>query len=268
MIPLFRLVAVVLLLPLPALAQDTVSIGGLTKRAVGTLVAFESGDIACYVTLEDDHGARFREMADFDLCAQERALRGKRVALTYRTTRVQAASCQGNPECKTSDTVVLVVAASPAPQASFCTPAETIVFNCRTGLKLVSVCASKDAARNQGYVQYRFGKAHSSEPLEMTLPESRVVPPRAASGATVAFSGGGGAWLRFGKGPFAYAVYTGVGNWGRRGEKLEKAGVLVERDGKQVANLKCTTPPTSLLGPDWFAKVGIEPMDQEFDFPD
>lgn len=278
-----RLLAfVVLCLSIPAYAQDTVTVGGQTKRAFGIPTAFETGDIACYLILKDDRGATFREMADFDLCAQERALKGKRVALTYRTQRVQSASCQGDPDCKKTDTVVLVVAAKPVPlagatptpsssgQVSFCTPQETIVFSCRTGAKMVSVCAAKDAGPNQGYVQYRFGKPDSSEPLELILPESRLPPPRAATGEAVPFSGGGGAWMRFAKGQLAYTVYTGIGNWGPRGEKREKAGLAVERSGKRVAVLKCNDPSAiqSLLGPDWFDTVGLKNGNLDFDFPD
>jgi len=283
------LVPVLLFLSLPAHAQDTVTVGGVTKRAFGTPTAFESGDIACYLTLKDDRGATFREMADFDLCAQERALKGKRVALAYRAQRVQSASCQGNPDCKKTDTVILVVAARPAPlagaapapaasprgqassgQASFCTPQEVDIFSCRTGAKMVSVCASKDAGPGKGYVQYRFGKPDSNEPLELTLPESQVPPSRAATGEAVPFSGGGGAWMRFAKGPVAYTVYSGIGNWGPRGEKREKAGLAVERAGKQVAVLKCNDPSAvrGLLGPDWFEKVGLKPGNLDFDFPD
>lgn len=274
---------VVLCLSLPAYAQDAVTVGGQTKRTFGTPIAFESGDIACYLTLKDDRGATFREMADFDLCAQERALKGKRVALTYRAQRVQSASCQGNPDCKKTDTVILVVAAKPAPlagatppaaspagQASFCTPQEVVVFSCRTGAKMVSVCASKDAGPTKGYVQYRFGKPDSREPLELTLPEGQTPPPRAATGQAVPFSGGGGAWMRFAKGQVAYTVYTGIGNWGPRGEKREKAGLAVERAGKHVAVLKCNNPSAvrGLLGPDWFEKVGLKPGNLDFDFPD
>lgn len=276
-------VALFLAFALPAAAQDTVAVGGATKRAFGTPTALQNGDIACYVTLKDDRGATFNESADFELCAQEKSLKGKRMALTYKATRVQAASCQGDPDCKKSDTIVLIVAAKPAPlasatppaaakaaQTSFCTPAETIVFSCRTSpTKLVSVCASKDAAPAKGYLQYRIGKPDSNEPLDLTLPATQIAPPQAASGDTLSFSGGGGAWLRIpAKNNVAYVVYTGIGKWGPRGQTQEKAGVAVERDGKQIANLNCAGKPISLLGPDWFTKAGIKSNGQDFDLPE
>ena len=274
-----------LLSTVPAVAQDTVTVGGEKKRAFGTPTAFQNGDTACFVTLKDDRGVTFEEPADFDLCASEKSLKGKRLALTYKTARVLATSCQGNPDCKKSDTIVLIASAKPAPlatpapavpppaksaQISFCTPAETIVFSCRTSpTKLVSVCASKDAATNKGYLQYRTGKPDSSEPLDLTLPAAQVPPPQAASGESFPLAGGGAAWLRVAtKSNIAFTVYTGIGNWGPRGETREKAGVTVERDGKAVANLKCTGKPISLLGPDWFTKAGIKSNGQDFDLPD
>ncbi|TAJ85378.1 MAG: hypothetical protein EPO10_13730 [Reyranella sp.] len=277
-------VAFLLVSTLPVEAQDTVTIGGEKKRAFGTAIGFRNGDTACFVTLKDDRGITFDEPADFDLCAMEKSLKGKRLALTYKTARVMAASCQGNPDCKKSDTIILIASVKPAPlaaaapapttaksaQTSFCTPTETIIFSCRTSpAKLVSVCASKDAAPNKGYLQYRTGKPDSGEPLDLTLPAAQVPPPQAASGESFALAGGGGAWLRVSaKNNIAFVVYTGIGNWGPRGETHEKAGVTVERDGKAVANLSCTGKPISLLGPDWFAKADITAKGQDFDLPD
>lgn len=275
-----------LLSALPAAAQDTVTIGSEKKRAFGTPTAFRNGDTACYITLKDDRGATFEELADFDLCSLEKSLKGKRLALTYKTARVMAASCQGNPDCKKSETVVLIASAKPAPlaapapapaapspaksaQTSFCTPSETIVFSCRTSpTKLVSVCASKDAAPNRGYLQYRTGKPDSGEPLDLTLPAAQVPPPQAASGESFPLAGGGAAWLRVSTKNIAFVVYSGIGNWGPRGETREKAGVTVERDGKTVASLKCTGKPLGILGPDWFSKVGLTAKGQDFDLPD
>ncbi|MDI1287778.1 MAG: hypothetical protein PSV46_25565 [Reyranella sp.] len=275
------------LLPLAASAQDTVTVGGEKKRAFGTPIQFANGDISCVITLKDDRGATFTEAADFELCAQEKSLKGKRVALTYKASRVQAASCQGDPNCKKSDLVALIVAAKPAPlaaappaatpapspspagQASFCTPAETVVFSCRSGAKMVSVCASKDAGPNKGYVQYRFGKPDSRDPLELVVPENQLPPPRVAAGESVPFSGGGGAWMRFPKGQLTYTVYTGIGKWGPRGEIREKAGLVVAQSGKQIAVLKCNNPKAvSELGPDWFEKAGVKSGGQDFEFPD
>jgi len=59
---------------LAAGAQDvpTVKIGQVTKKTVGTVTATSSGDVACYITLKDDRGAVFEEMAAFEICQQPR----------------------------------------------------------------------------------------------------------------------------------------------------------------------------------------------------
>lgn len=263
--------------PMASHAQDTVKVGQETKRAAGTITAMNAGDVACYLTLRDDKGARFEEMADFEIC-QQRALLNRRVALAYRPQSVMSPDCQGDPACKKTRTVALVVsakpiadpapAARPAAQASLCTATEDVVFSCRTGAKMVSVCASKDAAPGRGYLQYRFGKPDSSDPLELVLPEAKVPPAKAANGANEAYSGGGGSWLRFFNRPASYTVYSGIGNWGPKGEKRIKEGLLVERDGKQVAKLACTDKPIGAMSPDWFEKQGVVRASQEFYFPD
>ncbi|MCX6553307.1 MAG: hypothetical protein NTY02_20265 [Acidobacteria bacterium] len=251
------------------------------------VTALENGDVACYLTLKDDQGVVFKELGDFDLCTRQPSLIGKRVALKYSVENVMADECQGNPDCKKTRTVALVasvqVLGSPAAsktapavtqaqsgsqQTSFCTPLEVVVFACRTGAKLVSVCASKDASPTRGYLQYRFGKPDSMDPIEITLPVGEPVPPKAASGENVPFAGGGGSWLRFRNGPFGYVVYTGIGKWGPHGETMEKQGIVVERSGKTVANLPCSGTLTSELGPEWFEQVGVKTDDEDFLFPD
>ena len=271
----FVLFVCVLVAPPPGRAQGegTVTIGNETKKTAGVIVAMNNGDVACYLKLKDDRGGAFEEMAKFEIC-EKAALVGKRVALAYELGRVMADECGGDTNCKKTRTVALVNAVriidskAGAQLASFCKPTETTVFACQTGAKLVSVCASRDAAPGTGTLQYRFGKPDPAEPLELVLPETALAPSRVATGENMPFPGGGGAWLRFAKGPMAYTVYSGIGNWGPKGEKRTKEGVVVERGGKPIANLKCTGKPLGLLGPDWLDKVGIKSGNQDFEFPD
>jgi hypothetical protein len=274
-----------------AQAESTVTIDKVTKKTIGTVTALNAGDIACYITLKDDQGVTFKEMADFDICDQKPSVLGKRLQLNYTQTSVMSDACQGDPACKKTKNVVLITkvkvletkalnmsgatqsaqtAASRTSdkQNSFCTPVEQVVFSCRTGAKLVSICASKDASRTKGYLQYRFGKPDSTEPLEMILPEAQMLPSKAATGDNVPYAGGGASWLRFSKGGYSYTVYSGIGRWGPKGETQEKNGLLVERSGKRVANLKCNNQPASELGPDFFDKLKIQGSGQEFDMPD
>lgn len=251
-----------------AQAPATVKVGNATKIAVGTVTSLDNGDIACYVHLRDDAGKSFTEKADFDICFQKPSLVGKRVTLTYKLEKVMAASCQGDPDCKATETVPLIVTASIATTAaSLCAPSEDVVFSCPTGKKVVSVCASKNLSSTTGWAQYRFGVPGSAP--EITLPVGQVHPTKVSYGATESFSGGGGAWLRFKNGPTSYVVFTGIGKWGPKGQTLSKAGVVVEQNQKQTAFLSCSTKETSELGPDWFSKAGIVPNSKEFfDFPE
>jgi hypothetical protein len=170
--------------------------------------------------------------------------------------------------------VLLAALAAPAfaqaPPDSFCTTQEDIVFACRAGGKLVSICASKDASPVKGTVQYRIGKPDGKSPLELKLPEAPTLPPKAATGESVPFAGGGGAWMRFRKGDYASVAYTGIGKWGPKGETATKAGVVVERGGKAIANLRCKGDDAAgELGPVWFEKAGIKTgKDEDFLFPD
>jgi hypothetical protein len=82
----------------------------------GVLTALEAGDRACYVTVTAADGERSLE-GDFELCAggasDATSMIGQPVTWQTRRERVQAASCQGNPDCPDSEEVDLVVAISP-----------------------------------------------------------------------------------------------------------------------------------------------------------
>lgn len=88
------------------------------QTPVGTLKDLQNGDRACYVVIEVD-GAEQSIEGDFDLCAggpkDATALIGKRVTYTTEKAKVQAASCEGNPDCTDSDEVDLVTSISAAP---------------------------------------------------------------------------------------------------------------------------------------------------------
>lgn len=149
---------------------------------------------------------------------------------------------------------------------SLCAPDEDVVFTCAVGAKSVSVCASADLSPAAGVAQYRFGVPRKTP--ELTLPSGKAHPARVAHGQSESFSGGGGAWLRFRQGAYAYVVYTGIGKWGPKGTTREKAGVIVEKDGARVASLQCKGKAQSELGPEWFEKAGIQPAGETFEFPE
>ncbi|WP_155523999.1 hypothetical protein [Nodosilinea nodulosa] len=85
------------------------------QPATGTIQRLNAGDRACYVDVVNDQGQKFTEFANFEICEQN--LVGQRVQLTYESGNIQAASCQGNPDCAETETVMLITQAQviPAP---------------------------------------------------------------------------------------------------------------------------------------------------------
>ncbi len=90
--------------PLPA----TVRIGSELKRTSGTVTAQEVGDTACYLSLRDETGKAFTEMAEFEICERQPRITGKKVILGYTEAKVPDESCQGDPNCRKSRKVALV----------------------------------------------------------------------------------------------------------------------------------------------------------------
>ena len=237
------------------------------KQASGTVTQLVNADVACNITLKDERGAEFRESGDFELCSAKPSPIGKRVQLSYGIENVMAEACKGDPDCGKSDRIALVVAMKvEQPAGTLCTVAESVVFSCRAGAKIASVCASKGAGRAVGSLQYRFGLL--GQPQEIAVPEPAAAPAKAATGENVPFAGGGGSWLRFRKGDHAYVAYSGIGKWGPKGETREKQGVVVEQAGKAIAHVKCNAKGEELPGRDWFERMGITPGKEEFLFPD
>lgn len=241
-------------------AQPKTTVHGESKLTAGTLRSATNGDIACYLELTDDAGQPFSEMADFDLCTGAEALVGQRVKLHYTLAKVQAASCQGDPDCSASDEVALVDRMDPQPAAAataggFCQAGETVVFGCSIASgKWVNVCA--DARPKPARLQYRFGAPGKPELL---LPAGGASPDPTVYGRSESYSGGGAAWLGFRNGDYRYVVYTGIGRWGPNGETRERAGVAVEKSGRTVAHFACTSAVRSVLGPDWYPQHGFDP---------
>jgi hypothetical protein len=167
---------------------------------------------------------------------------------------------------------LLLFAAPPPPgraasAPTLCETGETVVFSCATGARVASVCASNYISKTSGYLQYRFGQ---KDKVEMSYPLATAKPAELFESGTLIYSGGGGAWLRFSNGPFRYSIFSAIGKWGPKGQPAEAAGVFVEKDGRNVANLPCHGAAAGELGPDFFEKIGLKeaPPDAEFKIPE
>jgi hypothetical protein len=140
-----------------------------------------------------------------------------------------------------------------------CTGGERVVFACEAGSKRLAVCASPVLTRDAGTLQYRFGRRQTAD---LVYPPTGSDWRAVTRGGVLMFSGGGGAFLAFKNRDYRYVVYSAVGRgWG------DKAGVVVERAGRRVAHVGCTSAVTSEIGPDLFSAAGIASSDDGFDLP-
>lgn len=142
---------------------------------------------------------------------------------------------------------------------SHCRDTEQTLFSCSTGRNLVSVCGSADLSGGAGWLQYRFGPPGAPQ---LSQPALGATWRERVSAGTVMYSGGGGAYLMFHNPPYKTTVYSADGRgWGH------KAGVVVDKQGKRLANLRCRQAETSELGPDLFERAQIPPADSGFSLP-
>ncbi|MEO8102391.1 MAG: hypothetical protein ABI790_07690 [Betaproteobacteria bacterium] len=97
--------------PAPAVVykEGVVKVGNEFKQTLGTMTDVDKGDNGCYLTLKGAAGGELIEVGKFELCRPKSPLIGKRVQLVYSFEAIQAASCYGDPKCKKTETVPLVV---------------------------------------------------------------------------------------------------------------------------------------------------------------
>ena len=89
--------------------DGVIKVGSEFKKSIGVVTDVDKGDNGCYLTLKDDKGVEFIEVGKFEICSQKPPLKGKRVALAYNIETIQATSCYGDPKCKKTETIPVVV---------------------------------------------------------------------------------------------------------------------------------------------------------------
>ena len=156
--------------------------------------------------------------------------------------------------------LALSTASVHAADLSLCRPDERPLFACATGNgKQVALCGSADLSSAAGSLQYRFGRPDA---VELAQPAPGADWRALTRAGRVMYSGGGGAWLAIANGPYRYVVYSAIGRgWGIR------EGLVVQKNGRQVAHLPCQGETVSELGSARFADIGITEDEQEFELP-
>jgi uncharacterized protein YecT (DUF1311 family) len=122
---------------------------------------------------------------------------------------------------------------------TLCKSTEVIVFSCAVhSKKVVSLCASKVAGNDVGYMQYRFGRDNSS--IEFKYPQRKVSPKDAFKYYSESFSKGGTAAISFWSNEYRYSLFYTESAFGYNG-----AGIILDRGHPpiRVSFQKCTGTP-------------------------
>ncbi|MDH0373518.1 hypothetical protein N7340_17360 [Comamonas aquatica] len=124
---------------------------------------------------------------------------------------------------------------------NLCSPEEMPVFACSTGKKRASLCMSNDESQ----LTYRLAPLGGAP--EMVYPTHAAAASTAFKpGEYVSSNGQTLPFMSFDKGSFRYAVY---------GTTTTMQGILVEQNGKRIANLNCQEDRLSEMGTAWFQRL-------------
>lgn len=139
------------------------------------------------------------------------------------------------------------VEAARPPGVTLCDAGEQVVFSCglRSPAKYVSLCASKKLTRDEGYIQYRFGRPGR---VELEFPRNRVGSQKQFRYEHVFRAQFDQTEISFEQGGFSYTLfdyYDGEQKPARRG-----AGVRVRAAGGNAAEItmRCGSRATAHYG--------------------
>jgi hypothetical protein len=133
------------------------------------------------------------------------------------------------------------------PFQSLCEPMEKTIFSCGfENNRLVSICASTNVAKEDGYVEYRYGKLGA---IELSLPNKKTPPNKALKGTFQDFFRSSGNWqagnhkaVTFTNGNYSYTVEKNM-IFSRSAPDYsdETAKLYVRKNGESIAEKYCVT---------------------------
>jgi len=144
--------------------------------------------------------------------------------------------------------------AGAAPTAPLCKPQERVVFACRAGKKLVSLCAAGDLQKDSGRLIYRIGR----DAAHVELEHGTAANPR-ESGYSYAYDGwakGASQTVGFRRGEFTYLVNHAAGAFGVDGGP-NVASVRVLKGTHEVVGISCDEPSATDYLYDELNKLGL-----------
>jgi len=115
----------------------------------------------------------------------------------------------------------------------FCQSGETALFSCNTGKKLIALCASENLSKEKGYVQYRV--THNGK-NQFVFPSVNTHPHGLFFESTLLWTRDDEQRVHFQNGEYSYLLYDRSFS---AYPKDSRAGVMVFRNGKEIADLKC-----------------------------
>jgi len=179
-----------------------------------------------------------------------------------------SAAISVNPALKPSLPAVVEATETFEQSMSLCDPSEIIVFSCALPKKkIVSLCASKDASNNTGYMQYRFGRDTSS--IELEYPQRKAHAKEFFKYYSSSFSKGGTFGISFRIGEYRYSLFSTRSAFGYNG-----SGVILNRgsDNRRVSFLRCINAPIKAAEILWITPFAnskrIGYFDERLDLPD
>jgi len=134
--------------------------------------------------------------------------------------------------------LAIVSVTAKAEPPSLCKANEEVFFSCLAKSKTISLCASADASATKGYLIYPYGRI--GHPVELEYPSIPTPPAKAFSFAYSRGAKGETEQFSFSTGGYTYTLYSD--HWGGAADNQEDGGVIVEKDGRRLANIRCTDP--------------------------
>jgi hypothetical protein len=122
---------------------------------------------------------------------------------------------------------------------TLCSPDETPVFACSTGEKRASLCISNGESQLTYRIAPLGGAPEMVYPANTASTAFKPGTHTSANGQTLPF-------MSFDKGNYRYVVY---------GTTTTMQGILVEQNGKRIANLNCQEDRLSEMSTAWFQRL-------------
>jgi hypothetical protein len=95
--------------PAPPVNTGSVKFGKETKITLGKVIDVEKADNGCLINFKSEKGDEFIELGMPKFCTLKPSLKGRQIEMEYRLETVLANECVGNPKCKKTESLPVIV---------------------------------------------------------------------------------------------------------------------------------------------------------------